>query len=331
MTKYPGAFIINEVGSRKDLASIYGVSERTIYRWLNKAVKESGLLRPKRSKRPKDSTLLKFKGTRKQLAKKYDVSERTIYRWLKKTAPGMDGSGLNIRTANNDIIKPSVKGKAPDPKKARKKKKRRKRVPYPGEGILDQQGTLKELAAFYGVSPSTISRWKRRARLDIFERGNEGAYDPDVMTGLEPPEIFEEPIYEEPIEGFEEDIPGDEDIPGGDWEEGPQWGDPDFYKQFEDLGLKKDTVDDLYTLSELLPEFDFLVEGSLFFDFNMVDKIKYLNKYIRYQYDLNPDQFYDRKTHRYRFDSEWITGLNIWGTEFEEYIQEQWESDIYEI
>jgi transposase-like protein len=75
MAKYPGSFIINEVGTRKDLANIYGVSERTIYRWLNKAAEESGLS-PKISKKrhPRPETLINFKGTRKALAKKYNVT-----------------------------------------------------------------------------------------------------------------------------------------------------------------------------------------------------------------------------------------------------------------
>ena len=65
MAKYPGSFIINEVGTRKELAGLYGVSERTIYRWLNKAAKESGMKPAAKSKRPRLSTLEKFKGTRK--------------------------------------------------------------------------------------------------------------------------------------------------------------------------------------------------------------------------------------------------------------------------
>lgn len=83
MTKYPGSFILNEMGTRKELAVAYGVSERTIYRWLNKARAETGEKKPK-PRRPRQSTLENFKGTRKELAKKYGVSERTVYRWLNK-------------------------------------------------------------------------------------------------------------------------------------------------------------------------------------------------------------------------------------------------------
>lgn len=83
MTKYPGSFILNEIGTRKELAAVYGVSERTIYRWMNKARAETGEKKPK-PRRPRQSTLENFQGTRKELAKKYGVSERTVYRWLEK-------------------------------------------------------------------------------------------------------------------------------------------------------------------------------------------------------------------------------------------------------
>lgn len=81
--KYPGAFILNEYGTNKELSKAYGVSERTIYRWKSKAKAETGA-RARKTPRPRPSTLQKFKGTRKELAKKYGVSERTVYRWLNK-------------------------------------------------------------------------------------------------------------------------------------------------------------------------------------------------------------------------------------------------------
>jgi transposase len=83
MAKYPGSMILNEIGTRKELAAAYGVSERTIYRWMNKARAETGEKKAK-PRRPRLSTLENFKGTRKELAKKYGVSERTVYRWLDK-------------------------------------------------------------------------------------------------------------------------------------------------------------------------------------------------------------------------------------------------------
>ena len=91
MTNYPGSYILNEIGTRKELAAAYGVSERTIYRWLDKARKETGEKKSK-PRRPRQSTLENFKGTRKELAKKYGVSERTVYRWLNKARD----NGANI-------------------------------------------------------------------------------------------------------------------------------------------------------------------------------------------------------------------------------------------
>lgn len=137
--KYPGAFILNEVGTNKELSKIYGVSERTIYRWKNKAKAETGE-RKARPHRPRAKTLETFKGTRKELAKKYGVSERTAYRWLQKAKE----SGLEI---------PS----------------RQKPNRYPGAGILDENAKNKELAEKYNVSERTIKRWKRRARTEIEE------------------------------------------------------------------------------------------------------------------------------------------------------------------
>lgn len=131
--KYPGAFILNEFGTNKELAKSYGVSERTIYRWKNKAKKETGA-KVRRPTRPRVSTLQKFTGTRKELAKRYGVSERTAYRWLKKAKE----QGAEI---------PS----------------RQKKSRYPGSIILDEIGTNKELANAYDVSETTIKRWKRRA------------------------------------------------------------------------------------------------------------------------------------------------------------------------
>lgn len=136
MAVYPGAFILNEVGTNKELAKIYGVSERTIYRWKDKAKKESGM-KVKKPTRPRTSTLIKFKGTRKQLAQKYGVSVRTAYRWIQQA---------------------KQKG-APIPS-------RQKKATYPGAQILLEYGTNKELAKAYNVSERTISRWKNRARIE---------------------------------------------------------------------------------------------------------------------------------------------------------------------
>lgn len=168
MANYPGAFILNEVGTNKELANIYGVSERTIYRWKDKAKKETGA-KAKKPTRPRTSTLINFKGTRKQLAKKYGVSERTAYRWLQKAKE----KGAEI---------PS----------------RQKKSTYPGAQILIEYGTNKDLAKAYNVSERTIARWKRRARLETEE----------PFEVLPPDEAPEQPTIppasEEPITEFEE-------------------------------------------------------------------------------------------------------------------------------
>lgn len=168
MANYPGAFILNEVGTNKELANIYGVSERTIYRWKDKAKKETGA-KEKKPTRPRTSTLINFKGTRKQLAKKYGVSERTVYRLLAKAKE----QGAEI---------PS----------------RQKKSTYPGAQILIEYGTNKDLAKAYNVSERTIARWKRRARLETEE----------PFEVLPPDEAPEQPTIpptsEEPITEFEE-------------------------------------------------------------------------------------------------------------------------------
>jgi transposase len=175
MAKYPGAFILNEYGTNKELASIYNVSERTIYRWKAKATAETGA-RAKKPTRPRASTLQNFKGTRKQLAKKYGVSERTAYRWLAQAK----ANGVDIKSR----------------KTANK---------YPGEQILLEYGTNKELADVYGVSERTIARWKRKARI---ETQNEPAPITEEIAPVQPQdddffnELFgtDEPAPEEPEE-----------------------------------------------------------------------------------------------------------------------------------
>ena len=167
MANYPGAFILNEVGTNKELANIYGVSERTIYRWKDKAKKETGA-KAKKPTRPRTSTLINFKGTRKQLAKKYGVSERTAYRWLQQAKE----KGAEI---------PS----------------RQKKSTYPGAEILIEYGTNKELAKAYNVSERTIARWKQKARLETEEPF-------EVLPIEKTPETPTEPTIDEPTSEFEE-------------------------------------------------------------------------------------------------------------------------------
>ena len=312
MAKYPGSFIINEVGTRKDLANIYGVSERTIYRWLNKAAKESGLS-PKVSKKrhPKTETLINFKGTRKALAKKYNVSERTAYRWLKKARE--TGSIIPSRQNNSK---------------------------YPGSTvILDMLATSaktnKQIADEFGVSTRTVSSWIRRAKLESpplvedlrktkqyklrrkkTENGNwyswyEYIGDNDTEDVSEPWEV---PEPEEP-----------EDI-GEPWEV-PE----DIDKDLQDLNLTAREIDDLSSIADMITELDLLSDYSMFNDFSFKDKIKYLNEYIMWQMDHNPDYFYDKETGEFRTDPDWLSEVNIWGDEFETWLVEQRDSDLYEI
>lgn len=132
-SKYPGIQILYEVGTRQELAQSYGVSERTMYRWLNKAKAQT----KERQQYPGAGPISRFKGTRKELAAKYNISERTAYRWLKKA-----------RESGADIPSRQAKSK------------------YPGTAILDERGTNKSIGDRFGVSEATIRRWKNRARLE---------------------------------------------------------------------------------------------------------------------------------------------------------------------
>lgn len=184
MAKYPGSFILNEYGTNKELANIYGVSERTIYRWKAKSNKETGV-KPKKNRRPRTATLQKFKGTRKELAKKYGVSERTAYRWLAKARE----QGAEIES-------------------------RQKKTKYPGAFILNEYGTNRELAEIYGVSERTIARWKRRARIETQTDQEPKQKAPDQAPDQAPQEDFYTDLFgdeeiEEPIsqtEQFKQDL-----------------------------------------------------------------------------------------------------------------------------
>ena len=128
-SKYPGSIIRDEIGSISDLAGAYGVSERTIYRWLNKADRDRGT-----TKYPGAAALKKDKSTRKEMAAKYGVSERTIYRWLNKA------KGQKTPTT---------------------------RTKYPGREILTQKGTNKELANKYNVHLSLYGAKDEKERAYI--------------------------------------------------------------------------------------------------------------------------------------------------------------------
>lgn len=312
MAKYPGSFFINEVGTRKDLANIYGVSERTIYRWLNKAAEESGLS-PKVTKKrhPRPETLVNFKGTRKALAKKYNVSERTAYRWLKKARE--KGTPIPSRQSQSN---------------------------YPGSAVImdiiaNSAKTNKQIAEEFGVSTRTVSSWIRRAKLESpplvpdlrktkeyklrrkkTENGNWVSWYEYV--GAEAAEDVGEP-WEAPEPEQPEDV-------GEPWEV-PE----DIDEDLQDLNLTAKEMDDLSSIADMITELDLLSDYSMFNDFSFKDKIKYLNEYIMWQMDHNPDYFYDKETGEFRTDPDWLSEVNIWGDEFETWLVEQRDSDLYEI
>lgn len=172
-SKYPGFQILYEVGTRQELAQSYGVSERTMYRWLNKAK----ALTKERQQYPGAGPISRFKGTRKELAAKYNISERTAYRWLKKARE----SGANI---------PSRQAKSK----------------YPGLTILDEQGTNKSIGDRYGVSEATVRRWKNRAQSEA-----EAAGIPEDLISEEIGDILEGPAEPESVLGDDlEDLLGEQ-------------------------------------------------------------------------------------------------------------------------
>lgn len=325
MAKYPGSFIINEVGTRKELAGIYGVSERTIYRWLNRAAKESGLSPHPKKAAPTPAELASFKGTRAQLAANYGVSPRTAYRWLAKaraqqdtTLPG--GSGLS----------------------------RVVRSKYPGVEILNVSGTNKQLADLYDVSPRTVSRWKRKAKIEsgqllpdlrktgqwklkrkggysryeyigdeaAFEQMTEEAYQPENV--IEPPEEYIEPIYEEPIEAPEEPEEMDELFEVEDL-------DP----LFEQMGISPEMADNLVGIIDSLEDFNF-IDNKIFNDLDYNNKIIYMYEYLEFKYSRNPYLFYNSNKVADFSPDFVLNNPKIWA-DFNSWIELFQESQTYEI
>lgn len=167
-SKYPGIQILYEVGTRQELAQSYGVSERTMYRWLNKAKSQT----KERQEYPGAGPIARFKGTRKELATKYNISERTAYRWLKKA-----------RESGADIPSRQAKSK------------------YPGTAILDERGTNKSIGDRYGVSEATIRRWKNRAQSEAEVIGiPEDLISEDIGDILEGPTAEPESVLGEDLE-----------------------------------------------------------------------------------------------------------------------------------
>lgn len=235
MTKYPGTFILNEIGTRKELAAAYGVSERTIYRWLDKARKETGEKKSK-PRRPRQSTLENFKGTRKELAKKYGVSERTVYRWLNKARD--NGADIPSRQKKKDAGMP--------------------------EEIFTPDQLPEEI-----ITPDQLPE--------------------EIFTAEQLPE---EIIFEDDEETGNEPPPEDE---------------------------KNGTA----LLSDLLYEKEQLVDKTIFDTLTPADRIAYLDAYVQYQDDLDHDQFYNKETHDFDYSPDFVSTINIWGDEFESWLNRE--------
>ena len=285
--KYPGEFILYEVGTNKQIASAYGVSERTVYRWKNKAMKETGA-RVKKPTRPRVSTLQKFKGTRKELAKKYGVSERTAYRWI-----------ADAKQKGADI------------------ESRQKKSKYPGAEILIESGTNKDLAKKYNVSEKTIRRWKNRASNEIDE-----PFEVTPLFGKQKPfeNLLQDGVssaFDDFAKDFEEDMSqmnfGSEfDMP---FEVEPLPEFSDAYKQ---------QIDDIISI---LDNANLITKNSLFNDLNPELKQIYIDEYIQFQWEENPYQFNqsppDDPNGPDISDPEKISNINIWGQDFELWLKNQ--------
>lgn len=282
MNKYIGTHILHEVGTNKELASVYGVSERTIYRWKAKARAETGE-KIKKPRRPRQSTLENFQGTRKELAKKYGVSERTAYRWLEKA-----------RTQGADI--PS----------------RRNKTKYPGTAILEETGSNSKIGDRYGVSESTIRRWKQKARQER------------EAAGL-PEEIFTEDQLPQEIFTLDQ-LPEEITFEDEEFESEPEL-------EFEGKTFEDATQQNLYDITTRLlnPDNELITDGSIFRKLSLEEQMDYIDMYLQYQYELDEHQFYNPETHKMDFSPEFVSNINIWGEEFEDWAQKQHDYGEFEI
>ena len=276
-SKYPGFQILYEVAdTRADLAQSYGVSERTIYRWLARAAKESG--ESPKPKYPGAKRLANFKGTRAQAAAKFGVSERTIYRWLNKA-----------REQGNQI--PS---RLPQSKN-------------PGIAILDETGTNRTIADKYGVSTRTVQRWKQEAREKVKKQKPAeeplSEYPKEIITEEPLPEMPEEVIFEE---------------------EEPELG------EMPEEIFTEDQMDPIEGLINIILEHEeLLADTSLFRTLSPAEQQAYMEFYIQYQYDMDEHQFYNEETHKMDFSPDFVSTLNIWGEEFEDWVTKQYEYSVY--
>ena len=263
-------------------------------------------------------------GTNAEIAKSYGVSERTVYRWKAKARSeiGYKASGakkptlkqiskfkgtrkelaakygISERTAYRWLAKAKEQGLDVARKNAAR---------YPGLGA-DLEGKLKDVAERYGVSERTISRWKKRQEVE--KQDLEEILSPDNI-----PEEFQ-PTAEAVEQTAVEDI-----------------SDQEFEEDISDLeeNLSKETLDNLRGISDILDNEDLLVEGSIFHNLTNKEKLQYLDAYIQYQYDLDEHQFYNEAEHTMDFSPDFLSTINIWGEEFEEWAQKQFDYSMYEL
>lgn len=263
-------------------------------------------------------------GTNAEIAKSYGVSERTVYRWKAKARSeiGIKASGskkpslkqiskfkgtrkelaakygISERTAYRWLAKAKEQGLDVSRKNAAR---------YPGLGA-DLEGKLKDVAERYGVSERTISRWKKRQEVE----------KQDLEEILSPDNIPEE--FQPTAEAIEQ--PAVEDI-----------SDQEFEEDISDLeeNLSKETLDNLKGISDILDNEDLLVDGSIFHNLTTKEKLQYLDAYIQYQYDLDEHQFYNEAEHTMDFSPDFLSTINIWGEEFEEWAQKQFDYSMYEV
>ena len=269
-SKYPGFQILYEVAdSRADLAQSYGVSERTIYRWLARAAKETG--ETPKPKYPGAKRLASFKGTRAEAAAKFGVSERTIYRWLNKAR----GEGQQIASRL-----PSSKN--------------------PGISILDEPGTNITIAQKFGVSTRTVQRWKQQAREELKKQEPEQTVE-DIFEASQEP--FEEPKIEQP--GTEQP------------------------KQ-EQKEEAKEEYNPTEELLNILYESDVIREGSIFSSLSPAEQLEYLDFYVQWQYDQDEHQFYNEERHKIDFSPDFVSTINMWGFEFEDWVERQYAWSVYD-
>lgn len=262
-------------------------------------------------------------GTASELAKSYGVSERTIFRWKAKarkeegikspspkkpslkTISKFKGTrkqlaakyGISERTAYRWLAKAKAQGLDTA---------RKSRMPYPGMGA-DLEGKIKDVAQKYGVSERTVSRWKKRQEIE--KQDLEEILSPDNIPEEFKPleEAPDQPYAEEPIDEFEEDL---SDI---------------------EQNMSQETFDNLKGIADILGSEDLLVDGSIFHDLTLKEKLQYLDAYIQYQYDLDEHQFYNEAEHKMDFSPDFMSTINIWGEEFEEWAQKQFDYSMFEI